>query len=69
MILVHLAMAQFMAKSTRRFAEVVARIPQPLERNVYIRSSMKDFFAHNHYLFNGTQSQLMQKLGSLTLSN
>jgi len=58
---VNLALAQFLAKTTRQFAEVVARIPQPVGRFEQVGCSMRDFASQQFRLFDGTQGPLVAK--------
>ncbi|XP_062164975.1 uncharacterized protein LOC133871563 [Alnus glutinosa] len=52
------ALAQFMAETTRQFAEVVARIPQPAGREAQVGCSMRDFASQQFRLFDGMQEPL-----------
>ena len=56
---VHPALAQFMADTTRHFAEVVARIPQPIERGEHLGCSIRDFANQHFRIFDGTQGPLV----------
>jgi hypothetical protein len=53
------ALAQFMAETTRQFAEVVARIPQPAGRLEQIGCSLRDLASQQFRLFDGTQGPLV----------
>jgi hypothetical protein len=55
------AFAQFMAETTRQFAEVVARIPQLVGRFEQVGCSMRDFASQQFRLFDGTQGPLVAK--------
>jgi hypothetical protein len=52
----HPAMVQFMAETTRLFAEVVARLPQQREN---LGCSMRDFSSHQFRLFDGAQGAMV----------
>jgi hypothetical protein len=56
---VHPALAQFMAETTRQFAEVVARIPQPAGRLEQVGCSLRDFASQQFRLFDGTQGPIV----------
>jgi hypothetical protein len=56
---VHPALAQFMAETTRQFAEVVARIPQPAGRLEQVGCSLRDFASQQFRLFDGIQGPLV----------
>jgi len=56
---VHPALAQFMAETTRQFAEVVARIPQPAGRLEQVGCSLRDFASQQFRLFDGMQGPLV----------
>jgi len=56
---VHPALAQFMAETTRKFAEVVARIPQPAGRLEQVGCSLRDFASQQFRLFDGMQGPLV----------
>jgi hypothetical protein len=53
------ALAQFMAKTTRQFAEVVARIPQLVSRSEQVGCSIRDFASQQFRLFDGSQGPLV----------
>jgi hypothetical protein len=53
------ALAQFMAETTRQFAEVVARIPQLAGRLEQVGCSLRDFAGQQFRLFDGTQGPLV----------
>jgi len=53
------ALAQFMAETTRQFAQVVARIPQSIDRFEQVGCSMRNFASQQFRLFDGTQVQLV----------
>jgi len=53
---VHPAMAQFMAETTRQFAEAVAQMPQWREN---IGCSMRDFSSHQFWLFDGMHGPMV----------
>jgi hypothetical protein len=46
-------LAQFMAETTRQFAEVAARIPQPVGRFEQVGCSMHDFASQQFHMFDG----------------
>ncbi|XP_062151919.1 uncharacterized protein LOC133860302 [Alnus glutinosa] len=52
------ALVQFMAETTKQFAEVVARIPQPAGREAQVGCSMRDFASQQFRLFDGMQEPL-----------
>jgi hypothetical protein len=52
---VHLALAQFMAETTRQFAEAIVQIPQPNQRVGHLGYSLCDFSSHNFRLFEGIE--------------
>lgn len=56
---VNSALAQFMAETTRQFAEVVARIPQPAGRLEHVNCSLHDFVSQQFHLFDGTPGPLV----------
>jgi hypothetical protein len=56
---VHPALAQFMAETTRQFAEVVVRIPQPAGRLEQVGCSLHDFASQQFCLFDGTQGPIV----------
>jgi hypothetical protein len=58
---VHPALAQFMAETTRQFAEVVARIPQPAGRLEQVGCSLRDFASQQFRLFDGMQGPLVSE--------
>jgi hypothetical protein len=53
------ALAQFMAETTRQFAEVVARIPHPAGRLEQVGCSLCDFASQQFRLFDGTHGPLV----------
>jgi hypothetical protein len=53
------AIAQSMAETTRQFAEVVARISQPVSRFEQVGCSMSEFASQQFRLFDGTQGSLV----------
>jgi hypothetical protein len=52
---VHPTLAQFMADTTRHYAEAIARIPQPNERAEHLGYPIRDFSSHNFRLFEGIE--------------
>lgn len=56
---IHPALAQFMADTTRHFAEVVARIPRPNERVEYLGCSIRDFSSHHFRSFEGNEGPIV----------
>jgi hypothetical protein len=51
----HLALMQFMADTTRHFADAVSRIPQPIELVERIGCSLRDFSSYHFRTFEGTK--------------